>query len=88
MTTRQKATQLALTLVGPDQNPEPLIEVLIDMAQWQYNQIRRNLMWKKVEHPHQCWSGEIAAHPFSRTFTYENYTINADKLFKLLPKEK
>lgn len=35
MNTKQKAKQLALTLVGEDQNPEPLIEVLVDMAKWQ-----------------------------------------------------
>lgn len=35
MTVKQKARQLALTLVGEDQNPEPLIEVLMEMSRWQ-----------------------------------------------------
>lgn len=39
MKVEQKARQLALTLVGEDQNPQPLIDVLIDMAQWQREQI-------------------------------------------------
>jgi bifunctional ADP-heptose synthase (sugar kinase/adenylyltransferase) len=38
MTTEQKAKQLALTLVGEDQNPQPLIEALIEMAEWQKKQ--------------------------------------------------
>lgn len=39
MTVEQKARQLALTLVGEDQSPEPLIEVLMDMAEWQREQL-------------------------------------------------
>lgn len=39
MTVRQKARQLALTLMGEDQNAEPLIEVLIEMAAWQRKQM-------------------------------------------------
>ena len=35
MTVKQKARQLALTLVGEDQNPQPIVEVLIEMAAWQ-----------------------------------------------------
>lgn len=35
MTVEQKARQLALTLVGHDQNPTPLIEALVEMAEWQ-----------------------------------------------------
>ena len=43
MTVRQKARQLALTLIGEDQNPEPLIELLIDMAAWQRLEIIKEL---------------------------------------------
>lgn len=39
MTAKQKARELALTLIGEDQNPEPLIEVLIEMAEWQREQL-------------------------------------------------
>lgn len=39
MTVRQKARQLALTLLGDDQNPEPLIQVLMEMAAWQRQQM-------------------------------------------------
>lgn len=39
MTAKQKAKQLALTLVGDDQNTEPLIEVLMEMARWQREQM-------------------------------------------------
>ena len=35
MTREQKARQLALTLIGDDQNLEPLIETLIEMAKWE-----------------------------------------------------
>ena len=38
MTTEEKARQLALSLVGEDQNPKPLIEALIEMAEWQKKQ--------------------------------------------------
>ena len=41
MTVEQKAKQLALTLVGEDQNPEPLIEVLMEMATWQRGQMMK-----------------------------------------------
>jgi hypothetical protein len=42
MTTEKKAKQLALTLVGDDQNPGPLIDVLIEMANWQMQQMMKN----------------------------------------------
>lgn len=44
MTVEQKARQLALTLVGDDQNPEPLIEVLMEMAAWQRKQVVREIV--------------------------------------------
>ena len=42
MTVAQKARQLTLTLIGEDQNPEPLIEVLVDMARWQRRQMLKD----------------------------------------------
>lgn len=42
MKTKQKARQLALSLVGEDQNPKPLIDALIEMASWQVQQIIKN----------------------------------------------
>lgn len=42
MTTEKKAKQLALTLVGDDQNPGPLIDVLIEMANWQMQQMMKD----------------------------------------------
>ena len=44
MTVEQKARQLALTLVGEDQNPEPLIEVLMKMAEWQRKQMVKEIL--------------------------------------------
>lgn len=44
MTVEQKARQLALTLVGEDQNPEPLIEVLMEMAEWQRKQMVKEII--------------------------------------------
>ena len=35
MTRKEKATELALTLVGEDQNPQPLIDAFICMAKWE-----------------------------------------------------
>lgn len=46
MTIEQKARQLALSLLGEDQNPQPLIEVLIEMAKWQREQIVKNNDYK------------------------------------------
>lgn len=43
--------------------------------------------WKRVKNPQPCWSGEIGVNPMTRKFEYENYTINADRLFKLIEKE-
>ena len=42
--------------------------------------------WKKTGKG-ACWSGEIGVNPMTRKFEYENYTINADRLFKLIEKE-
>lgn len=44
MTVEQKARQLALTLVGEDQSPEPLIEVLMEMADWQRKQMVKEIV--------------------------------------------
>lgn len=43
MTVEQKAKQLALTLVGEDQTPEPLIEALVKMAVWQRKQVYKEI---------------------------------------------
>ena len=43
MAVEQKARQLALTLVGDDQNPQPLIEVLVEMAEWQRKQMMQKI---------------------------------------------
>ena len=47
MTAEQKARQLTLTLVGTDQNPTPLIEVLMEMAEWQRERILHNKTFTK-----------------------------------------
>lgn len=44
MTVEQKARQLALTLVGEDQDLEPLIEVLMEMAAWQRKQMVKEII--------------------------------------------
>lgn len=44
MTVKQKARQLALNLVGEDQNPEPIIETLMNMAEWQSKQIVKEIV--------------------------------------------
>ena len=44
MTVKQKARQLALNLVGEDQNPEPIIEALMNMAEWQSKQIVKEIV--------------------------------------------
>lgn len=44
MTVEQKARQLALNLVGEDQNPEPIIEALMNMAKWQRNKIVKEIV--------------------------------------------
>jgi len=49
MTTKQKAKQLALALVGEDQNPKPLVEVLMEMADWQKQQIMKEANTYVVE---------------------------------------
>lgn len=43
MTIKQKAKQLALTLIGEDQNPQPLIDTLVEMALWQNHQIMKTM---------------------------------------------
>ena len=52
-------------------------------TQWQLSQFPK---WKRFLND-ACWSGEIGVKPNKRKFTYEHYAINADKLFRLLPKE-
>lgn len=48
MTVEDKAKQLAATLIGEDQNPQPLIEVLIEMAAWQRKQMLKNAVSRVV----------------------------------------
>lgn len=43
MTLKQKARQLASTLIGEDQNQGPIIEALIEIATWQREQILKHL---------------------------------------------
>ena len=58
-------------------------EAFEDGAKWEKQQLPK---WKKTP-TGGCWSGEIGVHPSARLFTYEHYSINADKLFKALEKE-
>lgn len=44
MTTIEKAKQLALTLMEPEQNIWPVIEILVEMANWQKKQILKALL--------------------------------------------
>lgn len=44
MTVKQKAKQLASTLVSEQQNPEPLIDLLAEMADWQKQQILKGAL--------------------------------------------
>ncbi len=39
MTDKEKAKELASLLVGEDQGQEPLVEILIEMAQWKKQQM-------------------------------------------------
>lgn len=55
MTVKQKATQLALTLVGEGQNPKPLIEVLMEMARWQREQILKQAVDATIPIHGQIW---------------------------------
>lgn len=43
MTDKEKAKELASLLVGEDQNQEPLVEILMEMAQWKQQQIMKLL---------------------------------------------
>lgn len=45
------------------------------------------LKWKKSKNPKPCWSGELRVDFSRRRFYYENFYINADELFKHIPKE-
>lgn len=40
MTNKEKAKELASLLVGEDQNNQPLIDVLLDMAEWKETQVK------------------------------------------------
>lgn len=52
---KQKATEIALSLVGSDQNPQPLIEALEEMARWQLKEL---LKYGKVyEVERRCMAG-------------------------------
>lgn len=47
----------------------------------------KNLVWRKVKNPKPCWSGELGSDYSKRRFYYQNYYIDADELFKQIPKE-
>ena len=53
-------------------------------AEWQINKLPK---WRHTPIKGGCWSGEIGVRPTARLFVYEHYSINADKLFKLLNRE-
>lgn len=44
MTDKKKAKELASLLVGEDQNQEPLVEILIEMAQWKEQQMMKDAL--------------------------------------------
>lgn len=44
MTVKQKARQLALTLIGEDQNADALIDALVEMAEWQRKQVIKEII--------------------------------------------
>ena len=48
MKVEKKARQLALKLVGGEQNPEPLIEVLVEMANWQKKRMMKDAIEARV----------------------------------------
>ncbi len=48
MTDKEKAKELASLLVGEDQNQEPLVKILMEMAQWKKQQmIDKACKWLK-----------------------------------------
>lgn len=54
-------------------------------AEWKKAKLPK---WKNKPLGGGCWSGEISVDPIRRSYRYEHYIINADKLFKLLDKEE
>lgn len=48
MTDKEKAKELASLLVGEDQNQEPLVEILMEMAQWKEQQMMKDAITIKV----------------------------------------
>ena len=49
MTDKDKAKELASLLVGEDQNPKPLIDVLLDMAKWKETQVKKSAKTQHVD---------------------------------------
>jgi hydrogenase maturation factor len=49
MTDKEKAKELASLLVGEDQNPQPLIDVLLDMAKWKETQVKKSAKTQHVD---------------------------------------
>lgn len=43
MTNEEKAKELAKQLLADDQNQQPLIDVLLQMARWKDEQLKKNL---------------------------------------------
>ncbi len=49
MTDKEKAKELASLLVGEDQNPQPLIDILLDMAKWKETQVKESVKTQHVD---------------------------------------
>ena len=50
----------------------------------------KEIAWEKVKNPQSCWKGECSVEVKNGKFyfRYENYIIDADKVFEHFPKEE
>ncbi len=73
-----KAREIALTLVGSDQNPEPIIEALKEMAKWQKEKIVqfcRDEQMNNFLSDNYEFVGKYRVFAYNRVISYlENYT--------------
>ena len=77
MTDKEKAKELASLLVGEDQNPQPLIDVLLDMAKWKETQVKESAESQHKDKTCKENSNSLTQEPVSESIDFEQELYKA-----------
>ena len=77
MTDKEKAKELASLLVGEDQNPQPLIDVLLDMAKWKETQVKESAESQHKDKTCKENGNSLTQEPVSESIDFEQELYKA-----------